>query len=127
MNGIENIVVDTNILIYYLKGQHEVETYFLDKIPVLSFINELEALSGAYFFPEELSHISVFLKDQIIINYRPELKEIVVKLRAKKKLKLPDAIVAATALYYNLPLVSSDKSFKGVEGLDFIYYEPVIS
>jgi predicted nucleic acid-binding protein len=50
-----------------------------------------------------------------------------VKLRAKKKLKLPDAIVAATALYHNLPLVSSDKSFKGVEGLDFIYYEPVVS
>jgi predicted nucleic acid-binding protein len=94
---------------------------------VLSFINELEILSGAYFFPEEMSQISVFLKDQIIINYRPELKEIIVKLRAKKKLKLPDAIVAATALYYNLPLVSSDKSFKGVEGLDFIYYEPVIS
>jgi predicted nucleic acid-binding protein len=60
MNGIENIVVDTNILIYYLKGQYEVETYFLDKIPVLSFINELEVLSGAYFFPEELNHISVF-------------------------------------------------------------------
>ena len=38
------------------------ETYFLDKIPVLSFINELEVLSGAYFFPEELSKISVFTK-----------------------------------------------------------------
>jgi predicted nucleic acid-binding protein len=33
-------------------------------------------------------------------------------------LKLPDAIVAASALYMSLPLVTADKSFLKIPGLD---------
>jgi len=126
MNGIDNIVIDTNILIFYLRGDQAVESYFSDQIPVISFINELELLSGGDFLPDELTDIERFLRKQIIISYLPELKNIVVQLRAKKKIKLPDAIIAATAIYFKLPLVSSDKGFIGIEGLDFIYHEPTI-
>ena len=36
------------------------------------------------------------------------------------KIKLPDAIIAATAIHYNLPLLSADKGFKNISGLTLI-------
>jgi hypothetical protein len=41
--------------------------------------------------------------------------------RQTYKIKLPDAIIAATALVYNLTLISrNSKDFDGIEGLEFI-------
>ncbi|RYY08987.1 MAG: PIN domain-containing protein [Chitinophagaceae bacterium] len=67
-----------------------------------------------------------FLANQIVLEYIPEIKQIVVAIRSQKKLKLPDAIIAATAIYLDIPLVSSDKAFKNIDGLKFIYHEPPI-
>jgi predicted nucleic acid-binding protein len=35
----------------------------------------------------------------------------------------PDAIIAATAIEYNLPLISSDDGFSTIKELDFIFLE----
>jgi len=58
------------------------------------------------------------------LGYIPEIKDIVVKIRREKKLKLPDAIIAAIAIYFDIPLVTSDKSFIGIDGINLIYNEP---
>jgi predicted nucleic acid-binding protein len=44
MNG-NRLFVDTNILLYYLKGNEEVVELISDKDLTLSFITELELLS----------------------------------------------------------------------------------
>ena len=42
-------------------------------------------------------------------------------IRKKQKIKLPDAIIAATALVYELSLVSRNVSdFKNIDGLQLI-------
>ena len=46
-----------------------------------------------------------------------------IDLRGKYNLKIPDAIIAASALYLNLPLISADKVFEKVSELQFIKYE----
>lgn len=45
MSGSNVRVVDTNILIYYLSGVQEVEQYFFDYQPIISFVAEFELLS----------------------------------------------------------------------------------
>jgi predicted nucleic acid-binding protein len=123
MNG-NRILVDTNILIYFTLGFKQAEKYFFDFHPIVSFITELEVLSWTDFGEESLRETKSFLVDQIIIDYLPGMKNIIVGIRSKKLLKLPDAIIASTAIYLDIPLVSSDKSFKNVKGLDFYYHEP---
>jgi len=49
-----------------------------------------------------------------------EIKAQTINLREKYKIKLPDAIIAATAITYELPLVSADQGFSQIEELDFI-------
>jgi predicted nucleic acid-binding protein len=54
MNGI-NAVFDTNIVIYHMTGFSDVKRYFKEFTPVLSFITELEILSGPDIRPEQWS------------------------------------------------------------------------
>lgn len=122
MSG-NKIVVDTNIVIYFLLGHKEVDQYFYKFTPIFSFISELELLSGKDFYPSELEGIKDFLSKQMIWGYLPVMRDLVIEIRQKKKLKLPDAIIAATALYLDIPLVTTDKSFKNIDGLTVLYNE----
>ena len=54
------------------------------------------------------------------IEWNAEIKAQTINLRKKYKIKLPDAIIAATAITYELPLVSADQGFSQIEELDFI-------
>ncbi|NCS90004.1 MAG: hypothetical protein COW71_13430 [Ignavibacteriales bacterium CG18_big_fil_WC_8_21_14_2_50_31_20] len=45
---------------------------------------------------------------------------IIIKLRKKYRLKLPDAIICASAASLGIPLVSNDKIFEKVEVLKLI-------
>jgi predicted nucleic acid-binding protein len=52
------------------------------------------------------------------------IKNIVIDLRRKYAIKLPDSIVAATAIFLNIPLISADKHFEKITELTFVLYQP---
>jgi predicted nucleic acid-binding protein len=56
----------------------------------------------------------------VLIDLNTEVRAIAIQLRQKQKIKLPDAIVAATSLYLQLPLVTADQGFKGIKGIELI-------
>jgi len=57
-----------------------------------------------------------------IIELSPAIKEKAIDLRRNYSLKLPDAIIAATAVELNLPLISGDGVFSRVDELNFAHY-----
>ncbi|WP_394351940.1 PIN domain-containing protein [Psychroflexus maritimus] len=46
-----------------------------------------------------------------------------IKIRKVYNLKLPDSIIISTALYLDLPIITSDVEFKKVNELSLIHYE----
>ena len=50
----------------------------------------------------------------------PDVISQCVRIRRIKKIKTPDAIIAATAIVYNLTLITSDIDFNNIEGLNII-------
>ncbi|MHB2149559.1 PIN domain-containing protein [Calditrichota bacterium LG25] len=64
------------------------------------------------------------MDDVIVIDINSKIKEIAMDIRNKKRLKLPDAINAATALYLNIPLITADKEFDVLEEPQVILYKP---
>lgn len=65
-----------------------------------------------------------FLKECIILDINKPIKEEVVSLRVKYKVKLPDSIIVATAKYLDLPLITADTGFKKFENeLNLVFYE----
>ena len=63
------------------------------------------------------------LENCVIIDINMMIKTEVIRLRRPYSLKLPDCIVAATALYMDLPIITSDKGFKKIEELNLMFYE----
>ncbi|MBO6523161.1 MAG: type II toxin-antitoxin system VapC family toxin [Balneolaceae bacterium] len=117
------LLLDTNIVIYFLNGDKRLLS-LLDGMEVhLSFITELELLSYPDISDQERVGIEAFLKDSMIHNISREIKEKTIELRKAHKLKLPDCIIAATAILENISLFSADKAFNRVEELSFIDFE----
>lgn len=122
MNG--SLFIDTNIAIYLLTGNRQVLNLLDGQMVYLSFVTELELLSKPSITPDEEKHINAFLAQCVVIDFLPSVKETVIDFRRRYRMKLPDAIVAATAYVLGLPLVTADKGFTRVEELILLAVEP---
>jgi predicted nucleic acid-binding protein len=96
---------DTNILIDYLIGHNEarlvIEQY---ENPQISIITKMEVLVGTTEDNEEI--IREFLDNFTVIALNEEIAETAIEIRKNNKIKLPDAIIWATAKYNNSLLIT---------------------
>ena len=122
MNGKE-ILVDTNVFLYLLKGSDALENVLQGKEIYLSFITELELVGFKNITGEEELQINDLLNDCLIISLNNRIKAKYIELRKKYHLKLADAIIAATAIVFDFPLISADKQFKTISELNLIAYQ----
>jgi predicted nucleic acid-binding protein len=122
MSGKE-ILVDTNIVLYLLNGSDTLETILQGKDIHLSFITELELVGFRNITDKEEQQISDLLIDCTIVSLNNRIKEKYIEIRRKYHLKLADAIIAATSLVLDIPLISADKQFKTVKELNLITYQ----
>jgi predicted nucleic acid-binding protein len=123
MSG-KQILVDTNILLYLLKGNDTLEDLLQGKTIYLSFVTELELLGLKRLSAEEENQIQALLSDCVIVPLNNSIKQKYVELRRSYHLKLADALIAATAIASNLPFITADKQFRTVVELTLIAYEP---
>lgn len=122
MSG-NSIFIDTNIVLYLLSGDDTIAGFLNDKTVFLSFITELELLGYKEISTEELLKVESLLADSTIIDINSEIKKIVIEIRKSNKIKLPDAIIAATSHYLNIPFMTSDKDLTRLTDLNILLYE----
>ncbi len=92
----------------------------IDSVPNISVISKIEVLG---FQAPELHYqlLSDFMNDAIVLDLTSSVVEVCIDIRKKNKTKLPDAIIAATALVYDLVLITRNISdFKNIQGLKVI-------
>ena len=107
----ERLLVDTNVLVYHLGGRADA-TRALHGIEVhISFITEIELQSKTSLTSSDLILIQAALGTYRISDVNPAIKQLAAQLRRRHGVKLADAIVAATALHLNLPLLTADGGF----------------
>lgn len=122
MSG-NKILLDTNIILYFLNGDQTLLPIFEEKHVFISFVTEIELLGYTEFTSTERLQIKELLSAFTIIDINSEIKDNCIELRQTVHLKLPDAIIMATSRSMNIPLISADADFKKVKQSDFIYYE----
>lgn len=122
MNG-NNVLLDTNIVLYLLSGEETLIPILEEKNLFLSFISQLELLGARYLNDDDRLKIEQFISECTIIDITEGIKEVAVEIRQKYKIKLPDCIIAATALWLNMPLITADQDFKKIDIADLIYFE----
>ena len=118
---------DSNTAIYYLQklfpsnAELFIDNLLTTEIPVFSTISEIELLCWKTATPNDLQLLQNFIADSLVIELEPSIKLKTVELRKKYKIKLPDAIIAATALIYDLTLITRNISdFENIVDLKLI-------
>jgi predicted nucleic acid-binding protein len=93
---------------------------------VLGFITEIELL-GWQLMTNELQNVILdLIKDIQYFDYSFRVKQKTIEIRQKYNFKLGDAFIAATALEFNLTLISADKIFSKVDDIRLINFSPTI-
>ena len=110
-----NYVADTNILILYFAGRLQ------DSLPLaqigISVISEIEMLSWSGLTAEDEQQLRTILNNFNLCFLSDEIKEQTIAFRKKYKLKIPDAIICATAIAHQSILLTNDKQLLNLSGL----------
>lgn len=88
-------VFDTNILIDYLNGVEQAKQTILSYDGMISVITKIEVLVGTK--EEERDAVLSFLKYFELIELNDDIAEKAVAIRQELRVKVPDAVIYATA------------------------------
>jgi predicted nucleic acid-binding protein len=121
MNGNE-LLLDTNIVLYLLAGDKTVASILDQKKIYLSVISEIELYGFGHLTITEEKKIDRFINDCVLIDINEQIKTTAIRLRKRYRIKVPDSIIAATSIYLNVPLISADNDLKKIEEITFILY-----
>jgi predicted nucleic acid-binding protein len=119
MSG-DRIVVDTSLIINLFNGIYEVQELITDRNLFVSIISEIEVLSFPNITAKDSELLKGFLSECYIVDIEPAIKDITIDIRTRFKVKLPDAVIAATAIYFDLPLFTMDKGFQKIADLQAV-------
>lgn len=92
----------------------------MDDSPIVSVISEIELLGWHKITDNDKRLLRSLLDDCIIFELTADIRKIAIQIRQQAKVKTPDAIVAATSKYLQVPLVTTDTDFRKILGLELI-------
>ena len=99
-------LLDTNILIDLLRGEEparrEINRY---ESPAISVITWMEVLVGAESPKEEL-RLRAFLRRFPLVPLEPEVADLAISIRRQHRMRLPDAVIWASARVLDRLLVT---------------------
>lgn len=118
-------LIDSNVVIDYLAEKLpqpglSFVSQVIDSLPQVSIITKMEVL-GYNAPPDSEALIKNFINDVLVIHLTEEIINQTIALRKGYRVKLPDAIIAATAIVFDLTLVTRNVSdFKMIDGLNLV-------
>jgi predicted nucleic acid-binding protein len=122
-----NYLWDTNTAIYFLQDQFPkhaaeyIDRILVDEQPAISVISEMELLCWDSADVNDWKILNGFIRNAVIIDLEQDVKHMAISIRRVYKTKLPDAIIAATAIAHNTTLISHNRTdFKKIKGLTLI-------
>ena len=122
----ERYLIDTSGVIKYLNETFPLKgLLFMDEIvdkeSILSFISEIELQVWNPTDPTDIKIYETFVSQSAIIGINSDIIRETIRIRKLYKIKLPDALIVATALVNNLILVAdNDKDFLRISELKYV-------
>jgi len=108
-------LLDTNVVLYLLGGRLasplEPGSYYT------SVISEMELLSYSNLTPDDEGRLRQFLTSVTVVELSGDVKKAAIELRRRHSIKLPDAIVAASAFVLGAELLTNDLQLLRIAGI----------
>lgn len=118
----QGYLIDTNCIIDFAGGKlpdraRNFLEHVIDGGPFISVINKIEILG----FSDPGEEVINFLNNVLVIGLSDDIVEETISIRRKHRIKLPDAIIAATALRHDIKLVTRNTyDFRMIEGVKLV-------
>ena len=96
---------------------------FVESHWLYSFITQIELLGKIGLHRNDERVIREMLSTCELVQHNDAITETAIRFRKKYKIKLPDAVIAATANYSGIPLLTADKEFAKLKDLDLVLLE----
>ena len=122
---MEQYLIDTNAVSDYFSASFPIDGMLkmdaaIDAVPNISVITQIELICWNT-DKVTMQNVQNFITDSAILNITPDVIVECVNLRNSKKIKTPDAIIAATALAYSFTLITNnEKDFSNIKGLKIL-------
>jgi len=116
-------LIDTNILIYHTEGSEVVSNIIREALARKAFnvsvLTKIEFLGWEKHSPEGFEKCSRLIKLSNVYLIDDDIAEKTIELKRRVKIKLADAVIAATALVNNFKLVTRNvDDYKAVKELE---------
>ncbi|MCL1993105.1 MAG: type II toxin-antitoxin system VapC family toxin [Spirochaetes bacterium] len=108
------LLLDTNVIIDFLKRKtlaFDISSLLLEHECLVSVIVKLELLKYPDISVEEEQNIRDFLQFVPVVQLNEAIEEEAIRISRSTRLKLPDAIIGATAIIYGAEIVTGDPHF----------------
>ena len=119
----QGFLMDTNVIIDVLDNTLPPNglAFVANLPPVISEVTRMEILGWPNATPAQLAPVQAFINRTTLLPINELVILKVIEVRQTKKIKLGDAIIAATALVHNLGLITRNTSdFTNINGLTVI-------
>jgi predicted nucleic acid-binding protein len=119
-------LLDSNSIIDYLQSKLPAKSQQLldaivDEASIVSVISKMEILGFNFSTEKEQEIAETFMAYSTILDIDEKIVAQTIFIRKSKKIKLPDAIIAATAVVHHFTLITRNiGDFKGIEGLNLL-------
>ena len=114
------VIADTNIIIYCIKGLKLIELYTEMYDFAVSEFSIIELLGVKNIDSFALKKRKEIIRDCKTLHYNSYIREIAIRIKQNYTFKIPDVLIAATSIHYDIPLLTADKDFKKIEELEVI-------
>ena len=121
--GESEYLIDTNVEIEYIgaslpeKALSKLDTIINSQF-YISVINKIELFGFSGLTENETEKFTLFIDSAINIGLNRDVVNMTIEIRKAFKIKIPDAIIAATALTYDLVLITRNTAdFKNIPNI----------
>lgn len=120
MSG-ERYLLDTNAIVALLRGSRPLSTRLEEAAWVgVSVLSQIEFLAFPNLPQKDREHFAGFLERVELVGLdrtQSALIDRIIQVRQEHRLKLPDAIIAATAIHYSAALITDDRQLGRIPSL----------
>jgi predicted nucleic acid-binding protein len=119
-------LLDTNVVVHYLNKSLPLKSIrflnqFIDENCYVSIITQMETLGYNFKNKSDKNVTEIFIENSIVLEISPEVVKKTIAIRKSRKINLPDAIIAATAIVYGFTLITQNmKDFEKIRGIKVI-------